>query len=210
MNDLIRAIIFDYDGVVVNMDMELALSAANPYLDSFLIPPELVLTDLFYNNPLNQAVDLGQITMEEMRDAIRVKAWQGTREAWFEWWKAVDDSFKISPQMHTILEKLQGRYRLALLSDNHIGFRPWLESRPDIARYFDIVVCSAELHVKKPDRRIFLHAVQCLNVAVDACVFVDDHIPNTVAASALGMHAIHFRSIEQTRAELSAILGETL
>ncbi|HEU5377912.1 MAG TPA: HAD family hydrolase [Ktedonobacteraceae bacterium] len=147
----IEAIIFDYDGVVVTLDKELALQAAIPHSQSFLIPAEVVLTDLFYDEAQNYPLDLGQVTIEEVREAMRRIAWKGEVTEWFNWWAFVDDCFRISPPMRELLKYLSERYQLALLTDNHIGFRKWLQHRPDIGQYFDIVVCSAEQKVKKPD-----------------------------------------------------------
>ncbi|GCE16720.1 HAD family hydrolase [Dictyobacter kobayashii] len=203
----IQAILFDYDGVVVNMDKTLALKAADDHYASFILPPLTVLTDLIYNNPFNTELDLGKISIEELRERLRVQAWKGDKESWSQWWEAVDNSYKISQPMQKLLSKLHSKYRLGLISDNHIGFRRWLESRPDITQYFDTIVCSAEEGIKKPDKRIFLHAMHEIHSTFATTIFIDDYQANVIAARTFGMPAIHFRTYTQMQEELQKILG---
>ena len=52
----------------------------------------------------------------------------------------------------------------------------------------------------KPDARIFRILLDRYGLAADETVFIDDNPKNAQAASALGMHGIHFRSAAQLRA----------
>lgn len=58
---------------------------------------------------------------------------------------------------------------------------------------FDEVVISASIGVMKPDPRAYLKVLNQLNQPPQACVFVDDMLPNVQAAAALGMSAIHYQ-----------------
>ena len=73
-----------------------------------------------------------------------------------------------------------------------------------------IVVSGAE-GVIKPDPRIFRVLFERYGIDPAAAVFVDDVPANAAAASALGVHGIHFHSPEQLRTELSrcGLLPET-
>ncbi len=56
--------------------------------------------------------------------------------------------------------------------------------------YFDAVVCSGALGIKKPDSRIFEHAASELSVAVDSCCYIGDHYINDYqGARECGMQA---------------------
>ena len=60
-----------------------------------------------------------------------------------------------------------------------------------IAPYFDAIVYSAEVGIRKPDRRIFDHAAALLGVANEDCLFVgDDPDTDIVGALAAGMVAV--------------------
>lgn len=60
-----------------------------------------------------------------------------------------------------------------------------------VAHLFDAIVYSAELGIRKPDRRIFDHAAAMLGVANEDCLFVgDDPDSDIVGALAAGMDAV--------------------
>jgi 2-haloacid dehalogenase len=68
---------------------------------------------------------------------------------------------------------------------------------------FDGIVVSGEEGVIKPDRRIFDILLTRHGVAAHDAVFIDDVPANAAAASALGIHGIHFRSPAQLRRALA-------
>lgn len=72
---------------------------------------------------------------------------------------------------------------------------------------FDEVVISGEVGMRKPEKRIFLLAVQRMGLSPGECVFVDDVEGNIAAARALGMTAVHHTDPAATRSRLSALLA---
>jgi len=206
----IRAILFDFNGVVASRDVVGAVAAAVPVLHFFAVPPETVLTRLLPAHPLAPSVDLGQATHADLWEALRREVWRGPRHVWEEWWRAFDVSYRMPDGMADLLRQLRGDYRLGLLTDNDAGFRAWLEGRPDIAAHFDVVVVSAEEGIKKPSPHIFERAVERLGSAYETTVFLDDYTPNVVAARALGLRAIRVHSFAQMRADLHALLNQTV
>ena len=71
--------------------------------------------------------------------------------------------------------------------------------------WFDGIVVSGNEGVMKPDPRIFRILFERHGVAPESAVFIDDVATNAAAASALGIHGIHFRSPDQLRRELVAV-----
>lgn len=71
--------------------------------------------------------------------------------------------------------------------------------------WFDGIVVSGFEGVIKPDPRIFRILCERYGVAPESAVFIDDVARNAQAASALGIHGIHFRSAEELRRELVAV-----
>jgi 2-haloacid dehalogenase len=71
--------------------------------------------------------------------------------------------------------------------------------------WFDGIVVSGVERVIKPDPRIFRILCERYRVVPESAVFIDDVAANAAAASALGIHGIHFRSSEQLRHELVAV-----
>ncbi len=72
---------------------------------------------------------------------------------------------------------------------------------------FDAVVISAEVGMRKPEERIFLHAAGLLGLPPAECVFIDDVEANITAAEAVGMTAILHTEPDDTIARLHDLLG---
>lgn len=202
-----EAAILDFDGVVATVDIERAIAAARPYAEYFTLPPRQILIDFFYHNPRNRDLDLGLTTATAVRTAMRPQLWLGKPDDWLAWWESVEDAYQISVAMSDFLVELGSRCRLGLVTDNHLGFRSWLKTRPDIGRYFDVVICSAEIGVKKPAKLIYQMAADRLGASLHNAIYLDDDIENVRAAELLGIPSIHFESVAQARSELVKIIG---
>lgn len=82
---------------------------------------------------------------------------------------------------------------------------PPQRERFDFLSWFDGIVVSGVERVMKPDPRIFRILFDRYAVAPDSAVFIDDVAANAAAATALGIHGIHFRSSGQLRRELATV-----
>ncbi|TMK65557.1 MAG: HAD family phosphatase [Actinobacteria bacterium] len=100
--------------------------------------------------------------------------------------------------------------RMALLTNNVREWEPhWRSKLPDIDAIFEVVVDSAFVGMRKPERGIYELTLEQLGDGVHAeeCVFVDDTDVNCDAAAELGMHAVRFRDSDQAIAELEELLS---
>jgi 2-haloacid dehalogenase len=82
---------------------------------------------------------------------------------------------------------------------------PSQRERFDFLSWFQGVVVSGAEGVMKPDARIFRILFERYGVAPESAVFIDDVAGNAAAASALGVHGIHFCSSDQLRRDLTAV-----
>lgn len=71
---------------------------------------------------------------------------------------------------------------------------------------FDAVVISGEVGMRKPEPRIFAHAVGLVGLEPAECVFIDDIEGNIVAARELGFTGILHTHADSTIAELETLL----
>ena len=71
--------------------------------------------------------------------------------------------------------------------------------------WFDGIVVSGNEGVIKPDPRIFRILLDRHGIAADEAVFIDDNPRNAQAATALGIHGIHFQSPAHLRGELQSL-----
>lgn len=109
--------------------------------------------------------------------------------------------------MYEALRKIKGTgLRTGLLSNSWGNTYPrelWTE-------LFDVVVISAEVGLRKPDERIFRHALEGLGLEPQECVFIDDIEHNIRAAEAIGMVGLHHTDPVRTVASLEDLLGIAL
>ena len=111
--------------------------------------------------------------------------------------------------MIELMRDLRGRgYRMALLTNNVREWEPLWRSMMPVDEIFELVVDSAFVGMRKPEREIYELTLEHLGdgVGAEECLFVDDVEHNIEAARELGMTAVHFRSNEQAIPEIEASL----
>jgi len=72
---------------------------------------------------------------------------------------------------------------------------------------FDAVVISAEVGMRKPEPRIFLHAAEVLGLDPQECVFIDDIQANITAAEQIGFTGILHTTAGQTAEQVAELLA---
>ena len=97
------------------------------------------------------------------------------------------------PGSKPLLESLQGRFCLGVIANQSVGtqrrLREW-----GLARYFEVVVSSAEEGMQKPDPRMFLLALERAGCAPEQAIMVGDRLDNDIVpAKQLGMKTIWIR-----------------
>jgi 2-haloacid dehalogenase len=111
----------------------------------------------------------------------------------------------IDGAVEVLAELKERKVPLYALSNWSAETFPAQRERFDFMSWFDGIVISGMEGVIKPDPRIFRVLLERYGVTPQSAVFVDDVADNAAAASALGVHGIHFRSPEQLRCELAAV-----
>lgn len=115
----------------------------------------------------------------------------------------------LRPNMSLIAElhswKARG-LRLAMCTNNVAEWEPHWRAMLPVDELFEAVVDSAFVGVRKPDPRIYEIVLERLDVPASACVFIDDLAVNCAAATAIGMHAVHFFNTATTIAAVEQAL----
>jgi 2-haloacid dehalogenase len=105
-----------------------------------------------------------------------------------------------------ILERLHANgYRLVGLTNWSAEKFRLTRKRYPLFNLFDDIIVSGEVGAMKPEREIFELTLRRLSLRAEECLFIDDHRPNTDAAAALGFRTIHFQSPQQLEEELRAL-----
>lgn len=76
-----------------------------------------------------------------------------------------------------IIPKLKAKYKLAIVSDEWPSLRDVYENK-DLYNYFDSFIISSVLGITKPNEKMYLKALEELNILPEEAVFIDDNIIN--------------------------------
>ena len=103
----------------------------------------------------------------------------------------LDSQLTIDPHFADVATKLAEQYRLGLISNDLSEWSCYLRAKfaPGV---FETVIISADVGIRKPDRRIYECFLSEAKVAPEDCVFVDDRAKNLKPANELGMKTVRF------------------
>jgi putative hydrolase of the HAD superfamily len=121
----------------------------------------------------------------------------------------------VRPRVVAALKACKARFKVACITNNVVtghgtGMAGSAEKAAAIAgifEQFDAVIESSKAGVRKPDPRIYQMMCELLDVAPEACVYLDDLGVNCKPAAALGMTAIKVTTEDQALSELAAATG---
>jgi putative hydrolase of the HAD superfamily len=111
---------------------------------------------------------------------------------------------RVDQEMVSLVAAVREHVTVALLSNATDQLREHL-AHHRLVDAFDVVFCSAEIGIAKPDLGIYTHAATVLGVAPDECFFTDDRPENVAGARAAGMHAEVFAGRAALVASLRAL-----
>lgn len=190
MNQKIKAVVFDVGGVLCNWEdicREYASEIAMDY-DKFLE------TFLIISFDPQTGSDLGYMTIDEF--FIKLTAVLGVPEKAWEWRRKYVPGLKRIEPTYELLDELKGRFRLAVLTNSKIGlWDEWQEG--NLRKHFDIIVDSSEVHVLKPDEKIYRILLERLGLKPSECLYIDDFPEYVAAAKKLGFKTVHFTKPEE-------------
>jgi putative hydrolase of the HAD superfamily len=155
------------------------------------------------------ALERGEITEAEFARRLGEQLGDGfdlarLRQLYFE-------RIEPNPPMIGYMAELRGRgLRTALLTNNVREWEPlWRAKLPELDEIFEVIVDSAFVGMRKPERRIYELTLERLGggLRAEECLFLDDLEVNCEGARALGMQTVLFKESEQAIAELDSALS---
>jgi putative hydrolase of the HAD superfamily len=106
------------------------------------------------------------------------------------------------------MRELRARgYKMAICTNNVREWEPLWRAKLPVEEIFDVVVDSAFVGTRKPERRIYEITLERLGVPARAALLIDDIELNCDAARELGMKTIWFRETDQAIGETEAALA---
>ena len=116
----------------------------------------------------------------------------------------------IRPEMVQALERIRQTLKIACITNNVPSGKTVPRPTPsmqEVMAMFDLVIESSKLGIRKPDPRIYIHACECLAIAPQEAIFLDDLGINLKPARQLGMSTIKVISPQQALSDLEQLLG---
>ena len=200
---MIKNIVFDLAGVVV---------ARNPkrfpkHLDeffSFVFKSHMQGIPQFWCD-----YDLGVMDVEDVAKALAEYRGCDVATAQKNMQLAIEYQEQVEPTAELIRELKQRGYRLYVLSNMSKEYIEFLRKLP-VFDLFDKQVVSCEIHLGKPDRRIYEYLLDYCALDPAETIFIDDRKDNVEAAEAVGIVPFHFdrRNPEKACDELRKVIYE--
>lgn len=187
----VRVLLLDVGGVIVPparpalaMDLEDQLGLARGQLSPFLFEQEP-----WY------ALSTGRITSQEYWERLANQlGWN--HETLQRMLQPIHSPAQVDRHVIEIARDVRSTLGLAILSNATLGLEEHLGGL-GVAHLFNPIINSARVGLRKPDPRIFAHAVRVLGVPAESILFVDDKERNTLVAEQCGIPSITFENATQ-------------
>lgn len=203
---MIKAILFDMGGVIVNLDRPRCIESFKRMcgldsIDSFL--------NIYHPQGTFQDMEGGAIGEQEFYRRILAECRPGTtvQQVRNAFWSLIGD---IEPYKADFIKELSAKYDVYMLSNNNpliVRRIRGLFRRAGLPMdTFKGLFFSYKMKMLKPNPEIYREAVRQTGLKASECLFIDDSDINVKAAEAVGMKGLHY--IQGT--DLKAAITKTL
>ncbi len=195
----IETLIFDLGNVLIKWDPKRVFRTifkTEAAIDKFLA--EICTMDW------NEKQDAGRSIAEGNRILIeKHPEHQAEIEAYYGRWAEMLGG-EITGTVEVLEElKTSQKYRLYALTNWSAETFPEALKRYEFLQYFKEILVSGREGIKKPNAAIYELALSRFGIDPATAIFIDDSARNVVAAEAVGIQSIHFKSAKQLRQDLT-------
>jgi HAD superfamily hydrolase (TIGR01509 family) len=151
---------------------------------------------------LNRAYGAAEINKDEFRQAIHDLTGRLPQDVD----ELLDHETIKNTRLLDYIAELKQSYKIGLLSN--VGSN-WIRDRfltPEEQKLFDAFIFSYEVHMTKPDPRMFELAAAELDVPLVSCILVDDVDTHCLSAQAAGLRTVQYHDFPQVKRDLEALL----
>ncbi|MHA2185383.1 MAG: HAD family hydrolase [Promethearchaeota archaeon] len=111
----------------------------------------------------------------------------------------------LNPEIISLIRKLKEMRKYKLIALSNVNSSHWdyiSKQNWDFINYFDELILSHEIHLVKPNPKIFEYAIQKAKCKPTQIVFIDDGLNNIRAAQEFGIQGIKFTTKDDLTKEL--------
>ena len=200
---MIRGIIFDFGRVI---SAQKPPSLFRTYERDLGLAAD-TLNRLMFDSPEWRDALLGRKTIDEYWRAVGPRLGLQTPAQIENFRRRYHGDERINVQVLNLMERLYGKYKLAVCSNSPPGLVHWLADW-NIDTLFDVIFCSGDEGVVKPDPAAYRITLERMGLEPAEALFVDDTPENVEAAVACGLHGVHFSNGPTLERELSHLLQQ--
>ena len=182
---MLKNIVFDLGGVVVAHNEEGFRDKLGKFFD-FVFGPDMKCVPSFWYD-----YDLGLLTIDETAAEVAKFRDCDAATAKAHMLQAIALQEEVEPTVELIKELKAKGYKVYVLSNMSKEYIEFLRKLP-VFDLFDKQVVSCEIHLGKPDRRIYEYLLDYCALDPAETIFIDDRKDNVDAAAELGIIPFHF------------------
>lgn len=153
--------------------------------------------EVMFGDPLWNTLDLAELAVEDIIDGYQKKyPDQAKNIAWF-----LENGEKMHVARKEVWDKIpklkEKGYKIYLLSNYSEDLFKKHTADASFMKEVDGMVVSYQVHITKPDKRIYHHLLNKYNLKPEECIFFDDRAENTEAARQIGIESVTISSSSQ-------------
>ena len=143
-----------------------------------------------WKSDIGERIELGEIDSRELYGLFQEELnYTGDYREFCKLWC---DHFTLHRGTAALLKMLTRTHRVYLLSNTNALHYDFIREHYVFPSQVHGAVLSHELHLRKPDARIYKAALRMAGVRAEEALFIDDLAENVEAAQRVGMHAVQF------------------
>ena len=128
----------------------------------------------------------GELTSDEFLSRLGYSNPGETMRDYLENYLTLDEQF------HAFAKKYSEKFDMVLLSNDVLEWSEHLTEYHGMNPYFRDKIISGEVHMRKPEERIYAYTLERIGRPAGECTFVDNSSKNLVVAEKLGIRTVLF------------------
>lgn len=144
------------------------------------------LTRQFRNENLFTKAGNGDLSSDEF---LALLGYQNPTETM---WDYLTNYLTLDSDFLRFAESSYENYDFVLISNDVREWSKYIFELYGLDKYFKKSIVSGAVHMRKPESRIFLHALEMIKKYPDECIFVDNSVRNLKVAEKIGIHTVLF------------------